>query len=94
MRSTGRPPRYRAHCLRLCRRRQVTIGENTFRLDEPFLVLATQNPIEQEGTYPLPEAQVDRFMMKVLIDYPTMEEEKMIVRENLAKGISENKCRP
>jgi MoxR-like ATPase len=65
--------------------RQITIGENTFRLDEPFLVLATQNPIEQEGTYPLPEAQVDRFMMKVLIDYPAFEEEKLIVRENLAK---------
>ena len=65
--------------------RQITIGETTFKLDEPFLVLATQNPIEQEGTYPLPEAQIDRFMMKVIIDYPTMDEEKMIVRENLAK---------
>jgi MoxR-like ATPase len=65
--------------------RQVTIGESTFKLDEPFLVLATQNPIEQEGTYPLPEAQVDRFIMKVLIDYPTIEEEKLIVRENLSK---------
>jgi len=65
--------------------RQITIGENTSRLDEPFLVLATQNPIEQEGTYPLPEAQVDRFMLKVLIDYPSMDEEKLIVRENLAK---------
>jgi MoxR-like ATPase len=65
--------------------RQVTIGETTFRLDEPFLVLATQNPIEQEGTYPLPEAQVDRFMMKVLIDYPAFDEEKLIVRENLGK---------
>jgi len=65
--------------------RQVTIGQTTHRLDEPFLVLATQNPIEQEGTYPLPEAQVDRFMMKVVISYPSMEEEKLIVRENLAK---------
>jgi MoxR-like ATPase len=65
--------------------KQITIGETTFKLDEPFLVLATQNPIEQEGTYPLPEAQVDRFMMKVLIDYPTIEEEKLIVRENLGK---------
>ena len=65
--------------------RQITIGESTFKLDEPFLVLATQNPIEQEGTYPLPEAQIDRFMMKVLIDYPTMDEEKLIIRENLAK---------
>ena len=63
---------------------------HTFKLDEPFLVLATQNPIEQEGTYPLPEAQIDRFMMKVLIDYPTMEEEKMIIRENLAKDISKS----
>jgi MoxR-like ATPase len=65
--------------------RQITIGESTYKLDEPFLVLATQNPIEQEGTYPLPEAQVDRFMMKVLIDYPSIEEEKLIVRENLTK---------
>ena len=56
--------------------RQVTIGKDTFKLPEPFLVLATQNPIEQEGTYPLPEAQVDRFMLKVVIDYPKLEEEK------------------
>jgi MoxR-like ATPase len=56
--------------------RQVTIGENTFKLDNPFLVMATQNPIEQEGTYPLPEAQVDRFLMKVTIGYPTKEEER------------------
>ena len=62
---------------------QVTIGEQTFTLPNPFLVMATQNPIEQEGTYPLPEAQVDRFMLKVVIDYPTLEEEKMIIRENL-----------
>ncbi len=60
--------------------------KHTFKLDEPFLVLATQNPIEQEGTYPLPEAQVDRFMMKVLIGYPTMDEEKLIIRENLARN--------
>ena len=65
--------------------RQITIGESTYHLEEPFLVLATQNPIEQEGTYPLPEAQVDRFMMKVLIDYPSIEEEKLIIRENLGK---------
>ena len=63
--------------------RQVTIGTETFPLPEPFLVLATQNPIEQEGTYPLPEAQVDRFMLKVVIDYPKMEEEKMIIRQNI-----------
>ena len=64
--------------------RQVTIGDNTFALDEPFLVMATQNPIEQEGTYPLPEAQVDRFLMKVIISYPTKEEEKIIIRQNLS----------
>ena len=63
--------------------RQVTIGKETFILPEPFLVLATQNPIEQEGTYPLPEAQVDRFMLKVVIDYPKLEEEKLIIRQNI-----------
>ena len=63
--------------------RQVTIGEETYKLDEPFLVMATQNPIEQEGTYPLPEAQVDRFMMKVIIGYPKKEEEKLIIRQNI-----------
>ena len=79
------PAKVQSALLEAMQERQITIGESTFHLDEPFLVLATQNPIEQEGTYPLPEAQVDRFMMKVLIDYPTMEEEKMIIRENLAK---------
>ena len=64
--------------------RQVTISKNTYKLPEPFLVLATQNPIEQEGTYPLPEAQVDRFMLKVIIDYPKLEEEKKIIRMNIA----------
>ncbi len=63
--------------------RQVTIGNGTFGLPKPFLVLATQNPIEQEGTYPLPEAQVDRFMLKVVIDYPKLEEEKLIIRQNI-----------
>ena len=62
---------------------QVTIGDSTFKLPDPFLVLATQNPIEQEGTYQLPEAQVDRFMLKVVIGYPTLEEEKLIIRENI-----------
>ncbi len=62
---------------------QVTIGDNTFALPKPFLVMATQNPIEQEGTYQLPEAQIDRFMLKVVIDYPTIEEEKLIIRENI-----------
>jgi MoxR-like ATPase len=65
--------------------RQITIGEVTYVLEDPFLVMATQNPIEQEGTYPLPEAQVDRFMLKVLIDYPDKPEEKLIIRENLGK---------
>jgi MoxR-like ATPase len=65
--------------------RQVTIGENTFQLDEPFLVLATQNPIEQEGTYPLPEAQVDRFMFKLIVDYPERSSERLILRQNTKK---------
>ena len=65
--------------------RQVTIGETTYPLEEPFLVMATQNPIEQEGTYPLPEAQVDRFMLKVVINYPKQEEEKLILRQNITK---------
>jgi MoxR-like ATPase len=65
--------------------RQVTIGDESFKLEEPFLVLATQNPIEQEGTYPLPEAQVDRFMLKVVITYPTREDESAILRQNIAK---------
>jgi MoxR-like ATPase len=79
------PAKVQSALLEAMQERQITIGEKTFKLDEPFLVLATQNPIEQEGTYPLPEAQIDRFMMKVLIDYPTMDEEKLIIRENLAK---------
>ena len=65
--------------------KQVTIGDTSFKLQAPFLVMATQNPVEQEGTYPLPEAQVDRFMLKVVIDYPTKDEEKLIIRNNLAK---------
>jgi MoxR-like ATPase len=79
------PAKVQSALLEAMQERQITIGESTYKLDEPFLVLATQNPIEQEGTYPLPEAQVDRFMLKVLIDYPSMDEEKLIVRENLAK---------
>ncbi len=63
--------------------RQVTIGDNTYKLEEPFLVLATQNPIEQEGTYELPEAQVDRFMLKIIITYPKKEEERQIIRTNI-----------
>ena len=69
--------------------KQVTIGSQTFTLPNPFLVMATQNPIEQEGTYQLPEAQVDRFMLKVIIDYPTLEEEKRIIRENIAGKMPE-----
>jgi len=79
------PAKVQSALLEAMQERQITIGESTFHLEEPFLVLATQNPIEQEGTYPLPEAQVDRFMLKVLIDYPTLDEEKLIIRENLAK---------
>ncbi len=76
------PAKVQSALLEAMQERQVTIGEHTFPLPEPFLVLATQNPIEQEGTYPLPEAQVDRFMLKVLVDYPAKEEEKLIIRMN------------
>ena len=77
------PAKVQSALLEAMQERQVTIGDETFRLEEPFLVLATQNPIEQEGTYQLPEAQVDRFMMKVVIDYPKLEEERQILRQNL-----------
>jgi MoxR-like ATPase len=77
------PAKVQSALLEAMQERQVTIGRETFELPSPFLVLATQNPIEQEGTYPLPEAQVDRFMLKVVIDYPKMEEEKAIIRENI-----------
>jgi len=79
------PAKVQSALLEAMQEKQVTIGEETYKLERPFLVLATQNPIEQEGTYPLPEAQVDRFMMKVVVTYPSREEEKLIVRENLAK---------
>ncbi|MCK7537592.1 MAG: AAA family ATPase [Marinilabiliales bacterium] len=79
------PAKVQSALLEAMQERQVTIGDHTYPLEEPFLVLATQNPIEQEGTYPLPEAQVDRFMLKVVVDYPKMEEEKLIVRQNVAK---------
>ena len=78
------PAKVQSALLEAMQERQITIGEQTFPLDEPFLVLATQNPIEQEGTYPLPEAQVDRFMLKVIIDYPKIEEEKKIIRQNIS----------
>jgi MoxR-like ATPase len=80
------PAKVQSALLEAMQEKQVTIGPNTFPLERPFLVLATQNPIEQEGTYPLPEAQVDRFMLKVVIDYPKKEEERTIVRQNLAKS--------
>jgi MoxR-like ATPase len=78
------PAKVQSALLEAMQEKQVTIGEETYKLERPFLVLATQNPIEQEGTYPLPEAQVDRFMMKVVVHYPSRDEERMIVRENLA----------
>lgn len=77
------PAKVQSALLEAMQEHQVTIGDKTFRLPNPFLVMATQNPIEQEGTYQLPEAQVDRFLLKVIIDYPTLEEEKLIIRENL-----------
>ena len=77
------PAKVQSALLEAMQERQVTIGDNTFKLDNPFLVMATQNPIEQEGTYPLPEAQVDRFLMKVTIGYPNKEDEKLIVRQNI-----------
>ncbi len=79
------PAKVQSALLEAMQERQVTIGEHTFPLEDPFLVLATQNPIEQEGTYPLPEAQVDRFMLKVIISYPVKEDERLIMRENLGK---------
>ena len=81
------PAKVQSALLEAMQEHQVTIGSETFKLPEPFLVMATQNPIEQEGTYPLPEAQVDRFMLKVVIGYPTLEEEKLIMRENLQESL-------
>ena len=78
------PAKVQSALLEAMQERQVTIGDETFKLPSPFLVLATQNPIEQEGTYPLPEAQVDRFMLKVVVDYPKKEEEKLIIRQNVS----------
>lgn len=83
------PAKVQSSLLEAMQEKQVTIGSTTFPLPNPFLVMATQNPIEQEGTYPLPEAQVDRFMLKVVIDYPSLEEEKKIIRENLAGSLPE-----
>src|SRR5689334_5421769 len=77
------PAKVQSALLEAMQERQVTIGDTTYKLEEPFLVLATQNPLEQEGTYPLPEAQVDRFIMKVIVDYPSMKEEQLIIRQNV-----------
>ena len=77
------PSKVQSALLEAMQERQVTIGPNTYKLEEPFLVMATQNPIEQEGTYPLPEAQVDRFMLKIIVGYPKKEEEQRIIRQNL-----------
>jgi len=77
------PAKVQSALLEAMQEKQVTIGDETFILDKPFLVMATQNPVEQEGTYPLPEAQVDRFMLKTVIDYPKIEDEQLIIRANL-----------
>lgn len=81
------PAKVQSALLQAMQEREVSIGDETFKLEEPFLVLATQNPIEQEGTYPLPEAQVDRFMLKVVIDYPEKEEERLIMRQNINQTV-------
>jgi len=83
------PAKVQSALLEAMQERQITIGDNTFKLDEPFLVMATQNPIEQEGTYPLPEAQVDRFMLKVVINYPKRDEERAIINQNLLREFPE-----
>jgi MoxR-like ATPase len=87
------PAKVQSALLEAMQERHVTIGTTTYKLDEPFLVLATQNPIEQEGTYPLPEAQVDRFMLKVIVDYPSKTEEQMIIRQN-THGLEQEKIFP
>lgn len=84
------PAKVQSALLEAMQERQVTIGEHTYKLPKPFLVMATQNPIEQEGTYPLPEAQVDRFMLKVVINYPKKDEEKLILRNNLMGNYTES----
>jgi MoxR-like ATPase len=86
------PAKVQSALLEAMQEKQVTIGDTTYKLDEPFLVLATQNPIEQEGTYPLPEAQTDRFMLKVVIDYPKKSEEQIIIRQNISGSFPEAKA--
>jgi MoxR-like ATPase len=83
------PAKVQSALLEAMQERQITIGDTTFKLDEPFLVMATQNPVEQEGTYPLPEAQMDRFMLKTVIDYPTLNDEQIIMRQNLNGGFAQ-----
>ena len=85
------PAKVQSALLEAMQEKQITIGDETFKLEEPFLVMATQNPIDQEGTYPLPEAQVDRFMLKTVISYPEIEEEKQIMRSNLDQTMNEVK---
>jgi MoxR-like ATPase len=87
------PAKVQSALLEAMQEKQITLGDTTYMLEDPFLVLATQNPLEQEGTYPLPEAQQDRFMLKVLVDYPTREEELQIIRENIA-GIDRIEIQP
>lgn len=87
------PAKVQSALLEAMQERQVTIGENTFLLDAPFLVMATQNPIEQEGTYPLPEAQVDRFMFKLIVDYPDLDSERLVLRQN-TKPINVDSLKP
>lgn len=90
------PAKVQSALLEAMQERQITIGSETFKLDQPFMVMATQNPIEQEGTYPLPEAQVDRFMLKVVITYPEKAEETLIMRQNLASTfrLQAGSCQP
>ncbi len=85
------PAKVQSALLEAMQERQITIGETTYALDSPFLVMATQNPVEQEGTYPLPEAQVDRFMFKLLVDYPNLESERLVLRQNTNSKTSGNK---
>ena len=85
------PAKVQSALLEAMQEKQVTIGDTTFKLQAPFLVMATQNPVEQEGTYPLPEAQVDRFMLKTVIDYPKLDEEQLIVRNNLNSNMAKVK---
>src|ERR1700761_3479569 len=88
------PAKVQGALLEAMQERQVTIGDTSYKLDEPFLVLATQNPIEQEGTYELPEAQVDRFMLKVVVGYPKKEEEQLIIRQNVQGAINAQPVKP